>query len=66
MGKHLISVCLSRDQTRDLAYLNVTDNLSFCGGGERVTSLGEDLHEVVSEVASSKVQSKDGMGKRIT
>merc|ERR1711973_327056 len=31
-------------------------NLSLSGGGERVASLGEDLHQVVGELTSSKVK----------
>merc|ERR1719336_1587342 len=43
--------------------LDVTDNLPLSGGGERVASLGEDLHQVVSEVTSSQVKTEDGMGE---
>merc|ERR1711978_559827 len=46
--------------------LDVTNNLTFSGGGERVTTLSEDLHEVVSELTASQVQTKNGMGKSIT
>merc|ERR1712117_670006 len=46
--------------------LDVTDNLALSGGGERVTTLSEDLHEVVGELTSSQVQTEDGMGKSIT
>merc|ERR1719220_2825305 len=46
--------------------LDVTDNLALSGGGERVASLGEDLHQVVSEVTASKVETEDGVGKGIT
>ncbi len=46
--------------------LDVTDNFSLCGGGERVSTLGEDLHEVVGQVTASKVKTKDGVGKGIT
>merc|ERR1712088_1263 len=46
--------------------LDVTDNLALSGGGERVTTLGEDLHEVVGQLTSSQVQTEDGMGKGIT
>jgi len=35
--------------------LDVTDNLLLGSGGERVATLGKDLHEVVSEVAASQV-----------
>merc|ERR1712102_238675 len=46
--------------------LDVTDNLALRGGGERVATLGEDLHEVVGELTTSKVQTEDGMGEGIT
>merc|ERR1712032_721488 len=46
--------------------LDVTDNLTLSGGGERVASLGEDLHEVVSEVTASQVQTEDGVGESVT
>jgi len=46
--------------------LDVTDNLTLSGGGERVTTLGEDLHEVVGELTASQVQTEDGMGESIT
>merc|ERR1712152_89672 len=46
--------------------LDVTDNLALSGGGERVTALSEDLHEVVGELTASQVQTKDGMGESIT
>merc|ERR1719410_533589 len=46
--------------------LDVSDNLSLGSGGEGVTSLSEDLHQVVSEVTASQVKTKDGVGKGIT
>merc|ERR1712100_275773 len=46
--------------------LDVTDNLTFSSGGERVTSFSEDLHEVVGELTASQVQTEDSMGKSIT
>merc|ERR1711935_645059 len=36
-------------------FLDVTDNLLLSSGGERVATLGKDLHEVVSEVTASQV-----------
>merc|ERR1719328_559692 len=36
--------------------LDVTDNLTLSGGGERVAALSEDLHEVVGELTSSKIK----------
>merc|ERR1711993_94056 len=47
-------------------FLDVTDNFMLSGGGERVTSLGEDLHEVVGELTSSQVQTEDGVWESIT
>merc|ERR1712137_512786 len=46
--------------------LDVTDNFTLSGGGERVTTLSEDLHEVVGELTASQVQTEDGMGESIT
>merc|ERR1711902_31497 len=37
-------------------FLDVTDNLALSSGGERVTTLSEDLHEVVGELTASQVQ----------
>merc|ERR1719515_290141 len=46
--------------------LDVTDDLTLSGGGERVTTLSEDLHEVVGELTASQVQTEDGVGESIT
>jgi len=46
--------------------LDVTDNLTLSSGGERVTTLSEDLHQVVGELTASQVQTEDGMGESIT
>merc|ERR1712135_100925 len=46
--------------------LDVTDNLTLSSGGERVASLGEDLHQVVGELTSSKVKTDDGVWESIT
>merc|ERR1712080_545812 len=46
--------------------LDVTDNLTLSGGGERITTLSEDLHEVVGELTASQVQTEDGVGESIT
>merc|ERR1711870_41679 len=52
----------------DIAELlhDVTDNFTLSGGGERVTALSKDFHEVVGELTASQVQTEDGMGKSIT
>merc|ERR1719295_1854047 len=46
--------------------LDVTDNFTLSGGGERVATLGEDLHEIVGKLTSSEVKTDNGMGKSIT
>merc|ERR1711875_153995 len=46
--------------------LDVTDNLALSSGGEGVATLGEDLHQVVGELTSSKVKTDDGVGEGIT
>merc|ERR550525_1389902 len=38
--------------------LDVTDNLTLSSSGERVTTLSEDLHEVVGEFTASQVQTE--------
>merc|ERR1712102_72098 len=46
--------------------LDVTDNLTLSGGGERVAPLGQDLHEVVGQLTASRVKTEDGVGEGIT
>ena len=46
--------------------LDVSDNLTLGSGGERVASLSEDLHQVVSQVTTGQVQSEDSVGEGIT
>merc|ERR1719495_2488019 len=46
--------------------LDVTDNLTFSSGGERVATLSEDLHQVVGELTASKIKTDNSMGKGIT
>merc|ERR1719507_2127345 len=46
--------------------LDVTDNLALSSGGEGVATLGQDLHEVVGELTSSKVKTDNGVGESIT
>ena len=46
--------------------LDVTHNFALGGGGEGVTALGQDLHEVVSQIVASQVQTEDGVGKSVT
>ena len=46
--------------------LDVADDLTLGGGGERVAALGEDLHQVVGQVPAGQVQTEDGVGEGIT
>ncbi len=36
------------------------------GCDERVSALGQDLHQVVCQIATSQVQTHDGVGKSVT
>merc|ERR1719397_1234438 len=45
--------------------LDVPDDLTLGGGGEGVATLSEDLHEVISEVTASQVETEDGVGESI-
>ncbi|KAL0627556.1 hypothetical protein AAY473_000867 [Plecturocebus cupreus] len=45
--------------------LDVTHNFPLSRSGEAVAALGEDLHEVVSQVPASQVQTQDGVGEGI-
>merc|ERR1712215_196823 len=46
--------------------LDVADNFTLGGGGERVATLSHDLHEVSGKIATSQVQTEDGVGKSVT
>ena len=46
--------------------LDVTDDFTLSGGGEGVATLSQDLHQVVSQVTTTKVLTKDGVGKGTT
>merc|ERR1719418_194486 len=46
--------------------LDVTDNLALSSGGEGVSTLSENLHQVVGELTSSKIKTDNSMGKGIT
>ena len=46
--------------------LDVAHDLAFGGGGEGITALGEDLHEVVGQVAAGKIETEDGVRERIS
>lgn len=40
--------------------------VSPTGGDEGITALGQDLHQVVSEVTSGQVQTHDGVWQSVT
>uniref|UniRef100_A0A8W7PQJ3 Uncharacterized protein n=1 Tax=Anopheles coluzzii TaxID=1518534 RepID=A0A8W7PQJ3_ANOCL len=46
--------------------LDVTDDFTLSRGGERVTALGQDLHQVVGKIATGQIQTQDGVGQSIT
>ncbi|KAF1747771.1 hypothetical protein GCK72_024237 [Caenorhabditis remanei] len=46
--------------------LDVTDDFTFGGGCERVTTLGENLHEVVGEITSSKIETTDSVWEGVS
>lgn len=43
--------------------LDVTDNFSLGRGGEGVTALGQDLHQVVGQVTTSHIYTGNGVGE---
>ena len=46
--------------------LDVTNNFSLGSGTERVSTFGKNLHEVVSKIAASKIESKNRVRQSIT
>merc|ERR1719430_1132613 len=46
--------------------LDIPDNLPLSSGGEGVSTLSQDLHQVVGQLTTSQVQADDGMGESIT
>jgi hypothetical protein len=46
--------------------LDVAHNFALGSGGERVSALGEDLHEVVSQIASGQIETHDGVGQSVS
>jgi hypothetical protein len=46
--------------------LDVTHDLTLGSGGEGVAALSEDLHEVISQITTGKIDTEDGVGKSIT
>lgn len=46
--------------------LDITDNFTLGSGGEGVTALSQDLHQVVGQITTSHVDTGNGVGKRET
>lgn len=46
--------------------LDISDNFSFSGGGEGITALSQDLHQVVGQITTSHVDTRNGVRKRET
>jgi len=46
--------------------LDVTNDFTLSGGGEGVSTLSEDLHEVLSQVTSSQVDTEDSVGESVS
>mmetsp|Transcript_707 Transcript_707/g.1130 ORF Transcript_707/g.1130 Transcript_707/m.1130 type:complete len:390 (+) Transcript_707:183-1352(+) len=47
-------------------FLDVTDDFTFGSGGEGVSTLCQDLHEVIGEITSGKVETDNGVGEGIS
>ena len=62
-GGHLLFV-LEGDVAELL--LDVTHDFALGRGGVGVATLGEDLGQVVSQIAASQVETDDGVGKRVS
>ena len=46
--------------------LDVADDFTLGSGGERVSTLGQNLHHVVGQITSSEIETEDGVGKGIS
>jgi hypothetical protein len=46
--------------------LDITNDFTLGSGGEGISALSEDLHEVISQITSSEIETEDGVGKSIT
>jgi len=47
-------------------FLDVSDDFTFSGGDEGVSSFSKDLHEVVSKISTGQVHTGNGVGKGVT
>jgi len=47
-------------------FFDVSDDFSFGGGDEAVTSFSKDLHEVISQISTGKIESHDSVWESVT
>ncbi|KAH3665288.1 hypothetical protein OGATHE_004103 [Ogataea polymorpha] len=65
LGRSLQLLVKVKSHVTELLF-DVSDNFSFGSGGERVTSLRKNLHQVVSQVSTGQVDSQNGVWERET
>jgi hypothetical protein len=46
--------------------LDVANDFTFGGGGERVSAFGQDLHQVIGQITASEIQTEDGVWQSVT
>ena len=46
--------------------LDVANDFTLGSGGERVTALSQDLHQVISQIATSEIQTQDSVRQGVT
>jgi hypothetical protein len=47
-------------------FLDISDDFSFSGGGEGLTSFSQDFHHVVSQVTTSQIETEDSVRESIS
>ena len=47
-------------------FLDVANDFTLGGSGEAVATLGQDLHEIVSQIATGQIETEDSVGKGVT
>mmetsp|Transcript_24453 Transcript_24453/g.57797 ORF Transcript_24453/g.57797 Transcript_24453/m.57797 type:complete len:407 (+) Transcript_24453:178-1398(+) len=62
----LLHLLLKVNSNETQGLLDVTNNFTLSSGCQRVTTLGQDLHQVISQVTTSKIHTHDSMGKGIS
>ena len=46
--------------------LDITNDFTLGSGGEGISALGQDLHQVIGQIATSEIQTQDGVGQGVT